>query len=222
MKKALPCIVGFLLSLLLFPGCAVEPSESVDQDRIYTAYELFYDKNEDKTYAKATFRFGNIAGTLLQLGGTSEVKFNNEALSYQSLGYYEKVYPGLVSGGTFTFKDTKGTVYTNVVQDMKPIAFPTESLSVPKSASYTLTWVGDKLAAGENVGVLIGAELFLQINSNTASINLSSNQLTKLTAGPYTAIMDRYLISDPSQKPSAGGLLTRKYRAANKSVQITN
>ncbi|MCU0354122.1 MAG: hypothetical protein MUD08_10360 [Cytophagales bacterium] len=222
MRKTLFFTAFLLQTVFLFTSCVVEPSESVDQDRIFTAYELFYDKNENKTYAKATFRFGNVAGTLLQLGGTSEVKFNNDVLDYQSLGFYEKVYPGLVTSGTFTFKDAKGTVYTNVAPAMRAIDFPNTNLSVPRNASFTLNFAGDPLAAGENVGVLIGTELFLQINANTSSVNLSSNQLAKLNPGPYTAVMDRYRIADISQKASAGGVMTVKYRTGNKSIQITN
>ena len=221
MKKTM-LFATVLLQFFLFAGCVVEPSESVDQDRIFTNYELFYDKNENKTYAKVTFRFGNALGTLLQLGGTSEVKFNNDRLDYQSLGFYEKVYPGLVTAGTFAFKDAKGTVYTNATPTMRAVDFPNTNLSVPRNASFTLNFTGEPLAAGENVGVLIGTELFLQINANTNSVNLSSNQLAKLNPGPYAAVMDRYRISDISQKPSAGGAVTVKYRTGNKNIQITN
>ena len=222
MKKILLISIPLFCAIYLFSSCTVEPSESVDQDRIYTAYDLIYDKNENKTYAKASFRFGNVIGTLLKLNSTSEIKFNNDVLEYRSAGYYEKEYTGLVAGGTFTFKDAKGTIYTNVVPALKSIDFPAEAISISRGNSYTLNWVGDNLTSGENVSVSIGTEVFLQTKANTNSINLSSDQLTKLMAGPSVARMERSSVSEPTQKPSAGGMITHKYRAGNKSIQITN
>ena len=211
------------LATLVLGGCVSEPSDSVDQDRIYTIYEVFYDKNVNKTYAKATFKLGNALGTLLQLSGPSEVRFNNDVLSFQAAGsFYEKVYDGFLAGGTFTFKNTKGTSYTNSVADIKPIEFPAGELNISKASTYDLAWTGDKLTGKENVGVLIGAQVFLQINPNTASIPLSSGQLQQINPGAYVAGMERYFTNDLTQPTGAGGSITGKYRATGKSVQIVN
>ena len=113
------------LTMLLASGCFREPSDSVNQDKIYTDYELFYNANEDKTYARATFKFSNLTGTKLELSDPSEVTFEGDLRSFKpALAYYEKTLPGLVSSGTFEWKD---------------IAFPAGLDTLMRGASFTLT-----------------------------------------------------------------------------------
>ena len=51
-------LLAFLLGItLMATACQTENSADVNQDRIYTQYELFYNANEDITYARAWFRF---------------------------------------------------------------------------------------------------------------------------------------------------------------------
>jgi hypothetical protein len=212
--------------LLSLTGCPSELSESVDQSKIWTAYEVLYNKNENKTYALASFRFGNGFGTVLQLSSPSEVRFNGDLLAYNNLtGLYERTYAGLIAGGTFVFKDTKGTTYTNTLASPTAIAFADAPNPIPmqRGMDYPLTWVGTALSANEDVAILLGTKLFYQINTGATSITLGGAVLNDLTAGAYIAYMDRYSISlTPAQTPSAGGITTVKYRTANKNVQLSN
>ncbi|TAE62084.1 MAG: hypothetical protein EAZ89_00055 [Bacteroidetes bacterium] len=226
-KSVFHCLVLPLVVALtvLFSACA-EESSTVDQTRIYTIYEVFHDANEGKTYARATFRFGNALGTLLRLSTGASVTFNGDAMAYQPAGYYEKAYEGVLTGGTFVYDDLDGNTYTNSVSGIKPIAFPADSISLSKSADYELTWVGDPLGPNgpstENVGLLVSAKLFLELDANATSVKVNSSQLASLTNGPAIAVMDRYFIRELAEKTDAGGSITGKYRALNKAVQITD
>jgi hypothetical protein len=216
---------ALLLLGLGFQGCA-EDSSTVDQTRIYTIYEVFYDGNEDKTYARATFRFGNALGTLLRLSAGASVSFDGDAMSYQPAGYYEKAYDGAKTGGTFVYEDLDGNTYTNSVAGIKPIAFPGDPISLSKSSDYALAWVGDPLgpngASVENVGLLVGPKLFLELDLGATAISVNGSQLASLNNGPAIAVMDRYFIRELAERTDAGGSITGKYRALNKSVEVTN
>jgi len=72
----------FLLVLVIVSSCAKEIASDVNQDTIYTDYEVFYNQNTDKTWVVAKFRFGGPTGTLLELDSTSYVTFNGDTLAY--------------------------------------------------------------------------------------------------------------------------------------------
>jgi len=69
MKKLVIILVG----VFCLTGCLSEESINVEQDRIWTYYELLYDANQDITYAIAQFKFGNGLGTFLKLSELSQV-----------------------------------------------------------------------------------------------------------------------------------------------------
>lgn len=71
--------------MLLAASCKRESSGDVNQKRIFTQYELFYNENEDITYARAWFRFGHETGTLLELSSPSIVTFEGDKLSFNGV-----------------------------------------------------------------------------------------------------------------------------------------
>lgn len=213
-------VAGFIS---LFTACKSEPSSDVNQDKIYTEYTLYYDGNADKTYARASFKFSNIAGTLLQLDNPSEVTFNGDVLTFNStLAYYEKEYSGLISSGTFVWTDLNGTSYTNSIT-MKPIAFPAVIDSINKDSSYELPWVGDSLSTDESVTLTmvdasLSPQVFYQNDINSQSIILAANQLALLLDGSATLNYDRYYKPALAQQNTAGGLITGRYRPPQKTA----
>jgi hypothetical protein len=222
MKKK--CFIILFAIVGLIVSCERENSEDVNQDRIFTEYELYYNANEDKTYATARFRFGNALGTLLELTSPSEVRFNGDLLSFKSgLVYYEKQYAGFVSNGTFSWKDTDGVEFTNVVS-INTIDYPSTLDTIPRTAAFELFWVGDSLSAGETViltanGIIVGdLQIFTQNNINSKSVILPLNQLQALGQGMGTLWFDRIFNQDLQQKTSTGGVLKGKYRPINKQV----
>jgi len=219
-------ISSSLFLVLLISSCAREESIDVNQDKIHTAYELFYNANEDKTYARATFKFSNALGTNLQLTSPSEVRFNGDILTFKTaLAYYEKEYAGKIDSGTFKWKDTNGAEFENTIT-FKDINYPANLDTIARNAAYELFWVGDSLGANEKViltvnGVLEGdAQIFTQDNVNATSIILGLNQLQILGQGQGTLWMDRLYEPTLVQKTSAGGTITGHYRPINKSVYL--
>jgi len=214
----------FLFSLYWVSNtsCNRENSIDVNQDKIYTTYILIYDANEDKTYARAVFQFSNAVGTQLQLTAPSEIYFNNDILTFKNaLAYYEKEYAGKISSGTFKWKNTNGTEYTNSVS-ITPIGFPANLDTIHRNAAYEMFWVGDSLSANHSVSLTVNgvlendAQYFTQNNVNSKSIILSLNQLQALGQGAGTLWMQRVYNPALVQKTSAGGAIYGKYTAVTK------
>lgn len=216
-----------LFGIFMLASCAKENSNDVNQDRIYAEYELYYDKNADKTYASAIFRFGNATGTQLELTAPSEVKFNNDVIPFDPVfSYYRKEYAGLITTGTFTFTDTEGNSYTNTINPYKTIAFPAID-TIHSNNSYTVTWVGDSLLANERVDLWIdgtmqnNSELFIQYTQGAKDVVLSASRLQNLGIGNATCVMDRIWETTATGVTSAGGKVRAKYRALNETAYVT-
>lgn len=217
-------ILSFMAGMYLMYSCQSEVSDDVNQDRIYCEYELSYNANQDKTYAKAIFKFGNALGTLLQLSAPSEVRFNGDLLTFNNvLAYYEKSYAGFINTGTFSWKDTQGNEYNNIV-NITTIDYPAGLDTIPRTSAFELFWVGDSLSANQSVvlqanGQLEGDyQIFTQTNLNSTSIIMNLNQLQQLGHGSGTLWMDRIFSSNLQQQTSAGGIIRGIYRPVNKQV----
>ena len=215
------------LSLTCWTSCTKESASSVNQDRIYTEYELFYDKNTDKTTAIARFKFGGATGTLLELDSTSYVEFNGDRLPYNAiLGAHAKEYAGLKTDGTFSYRNLDEETFDNAVPTMARVAFPAIT-TLPRSAAFTLSWVGGALTAGQEVGVFINginqadAQLFYQNALGATNIVLGTNQLGKLGIGEANCVMDLSTKKDVAKGTTVGGVIVSKYRAQNLKVQVT-
>ncbi len=216
-------ILSLLVVAVLLSSCEREPSASVDQDKIFTDYELFYNANLDKTYARATFRFSNLLGTQLELSDPSEVTFNGDVLTFRSaLAYYEKEMAGFVESGTFRWSDIDGLVFTNAIQ-INTIAYPSMLDTIQRNASYEIIWEGAELVPKEIVTVTVNgenegdAQIFLAADIGMEGIILSKSKLEKVGQGPGTIWMDRSYIPDLQEATSAGGRRIGRYRPVNKN-----
>lgn len=228
MKNWKNLLIAFATGMIVFTSCQTEDSASVDQNRIYTNYELLYDKNTDKTYARAQFHFGNLLGTTLQLSDPAEVQFNGDVLAYKpGLAYYEKEYAGKVSTGTFTYKDANGVEYKNTVSNLPTIDFPANFNSVTRNQANTFDWTGTALSAGEEVYLFIGNTTTLNVQTfytnkvGAANLVLSAEKLNNLAPGVAAeADLYRDRIDSLSQKTSAGGFIKVNYRAQKKALTV--
>jgi hypothetical protein len=217
-----------IIIMAIISSCEKEDSASVSQDKIYAEYELFYNKNEDKTYASAVFKFSNISGTQLQLSSPSEVKFNTDVIPFDgTLAYYRKEYAGLISSGTFTFKDKDGLIYTNLVRVAKVITNITIDTINRSNGAYTYTWVGDTVKTNEAVGLVIGNnanpfnfQFFRQAAINSTNFILPLTQLNQLPIGMSYSQLDRVIETNAPSVTSAGGLIRGKYRSLDKNLYI--
>lgn len=224
-SSAFLCI-GVIFSLL-FIGCDKESASDVNQDKIRTEYELFYNKNTDVTTAIARFRFGGATGTLLELDGEDKVTFNNEELPYSVWwGAHVKEFAGLVSGGTFAYTNLNNQTFTNSVPAFETIAFEDDFTTIQKGQANTITWVGTPLAANQYVGIFIGTwtwgqdALALQDGDGATNLVIGLNQINQLAVGSATCIMDRSTDLPVSQGTSEGGRIRGKYRGLNKQIQV--
>ncbi len=230
MKKLIHLLLltGIVTTLFTFSSCKKESSDTVAQDKIWTSYTLYYDKNKDKTFARATFKFSNILGTNLELKSPAVVKFNGDVLTFQPLlAYYEKEYAGFISSGSFNYTDLDGHSFTNLISGIKPIAFPSIG-TIHTANSYTLTWTGDPIGANEKVTLWLdginqnNSELFYQNNINSQNIICAANQLQQLGNGPGTGWMERIISPAVQSVTSAGGEIKGVYKALDLSTQIAN
>lgn len=227
-------ILMFVLIGLSVIGCGrSEDSSDVNQARIYTDYELFYNANEDVTHAVARFRFGNPFGTILELSPSSGagVTFNGDQLSYSSLwGAHHREYAGNVASGTFRYTDTDGAVYVNDVPGGSPIAFPSgfDGSALNKTMAKALAWDGSALAADDQVGVFIGSwhwgddALSWTDADGATEIVLSVIEMQNLALGTATVYLDRWNAVDVSEGTSEGGRIRYKYRAVNATVTVVD
>ena len=228
MKKLIYLLLG--TGLLLSYSCAKEDSNDVNQDKIWTQYELFYNQNEDKTHAIARFRFGGATGTLLELTDSTgaSVTFNGAVMPYAPLwGAHHLEFAGNVTTGTFVYTNTASTTYTNSIPTgAQTFSFSAGFDTIQKSQAQTLAWVGNALAANESVSVFVGSwtwgedALFYTDADGATQVIMAVNQMSNLAEGQATVYMDRALTGTLSQGTSEGGLIQYKYRPTNATVQV--
>jgi len=222
--------LGFLslLVISMLASCAKENASDVNQDKIYTDYEVFYDQNTDKSWVVAKFRFGGPTGTILELDSTSYVTFNGDTLAYNPLfsGHF-KEYAGRVTAGSFKYENIAGQIFVNNIPAVDIFAFAADFDTLKKTQAQTITWVGTTLGSNEAVGILIGngawgqTALSLQNADGASNIVLGINQMTSLAIGNSTVYMDRQHELDVLEGTPKGGKIRAKYRAIIKVVQIT-
>lgn len=219
----------FAIGLLALIGCNVEDSGDVNQDKIWTHYELFYNSNDDKTVAVARFRFGSNTGTLLRLNENASVSFNGNELQYNAwyLGHTQE-FAGWVDSGTFVYNDLDGLTFTNTVMPYDSVEFPTGFDTIYKSQANTLAWNGTPLAENEHVGLFVGSwtwgddALYVESSDSATSIIMGTSQLSNVPVGPSILYMDRWTDVPVAEGTSEGGQVVGKYRAENRVAQVVN
>ncbi len=231
MKRAILINTLFAISMsfvLAVSSCDVEDSADVNQDRIYTVYEVFYNSNSDVTWVIARFRFGGPTGTLLELNDPAAVTFNGENMPYNVafLGHF-KEFAGRVSGGEFRYTNVDEVTFTNAVPASGTVEFPDGLQSISKSSAFSLEWDGTALEENERVGLFVGSwawgqdAAFIQNNEGADNLVLSRTQLENLPDGQSTFFMDRSTIIPVGQGTSEGGVMRSIYRAENINIEIT-
>ena len=223
-----------LVAALALPACdSAEPSEFVNQSRIYTDFDLHYDANRDVTTARASFRFGGPNGTQLELSSPSRVEFNGQALGrvvqpVTNLTYYERTFTGQVSAGSFRFVDTEGASYDNPVT-LRPIAFAGSVGPIDNDAAYELAWQGSALAADEEVGAVLfrigqntALGVFTQRDAGARSVILDRQQLQNVLPGAVSLSMERKVTRSPAEPTAVGGRVVARYTPVNATAQVVD
>lgn len=215
MKKS---ILYFIGAIFLFESCAKEESNNVNQDSIYTIYELFYNQTTDKTTARATFRFGGPTGTLLDLNDPAISTFAGGELLYNSVtGVHKKELSGFISSGAFVYTDLDNNTYTNTTPTIGTVSYPAVD-TINSSGAYTFTWIGTPLVTGETMTLTIDGtqqsnlEVFSTSLTGATEIVLSAAKLQNLGIGSANCTLQRsYNQATVDQAPPEGGRMALWY-----------
>ena len=229
--KDLNCFSSALLFTILFlvSSCARDVSVNVNQDSIFTEYRLVYEAESDKTYARATFRFGGETGTILELSDPAEVSADSTPLGWKPvLGWYETESAGIDSASSFLYTDLDNNSFENDILMAAEIDFPADLDSISKSAAYTLEWDGVELATNESVIVTINGinegdvKVFIQNAAAATDIVLDKDKLEGIGTGEATIFMERFTVQNLLQGTTEGGAVWSRYITAPVSIQITD
>lgn len=226
--KLLKLILTFAVFAGLY-GCQVEDTGDVNQDKIWTYYEVLYDATDDRTTAFAQFRLDSETGKVLELNQDAAIHFNGQGLLFNSAyeGYVFE-FEGLVDSGTFAYQDLDAFTFENTVTPLDSIDLPAGFDTISTSQNNTLTWNGYPLATNEQVGVFIGNwswgndALFVQSEENATSVTLATDQIANMAAGPTTVYLDRWKDVPVAEGTSKGGKVVGKYRVVKENIQIVN
>ncbi len=227
MKKLIFAALAVLSIPVLMTSCQKEDSSDVNQDKIYTVYELFYNQNSDKTVAIARLRFGTPTGTLLEATSPAEVTFNGDPLPYNVIySGHAKEYAGKITAGTFAYTNTESTTFTNSVPNMDTIAYEAGFDTIIKSQANTFTWVGNPLATNERANLFLGSwtwgedASFFAFTPGATNIVMGVNQLSNLALGTSTCYIDRVNEVAVTEGTSEGGVIRTRYRPTNVQVEV--
>lgn len=229
--KALRYFYSALLfiSALLVASCTEDISVNVHQDSIYAEYRLVYEEAEDISYARATFRFEDASGTVLELSEPAEVTTDGTPLVWKSAaGWYETQSAGIDSAATLIYTDLDNNSFENDLLMASSIGFPSDLDSISKSATYTLEWDGAPLATNESVIVTINGinegdmKVFIQNAAAANEIVLDKDKLEGIETGEATIFMERYTVQNLLQGTTKGGTVWSQYITTPAKVQITD
>lgn len=215
-----------LISMVMF-SCVSEPSADVNQDSIYAEYRLVYSSDDDKTYARANFKFGSGLGTKLELSDPAAVAFEGSKLAWKGLfGYYEKDLAGVTPAGEFEYADLDGNTFLNTVTAAKSIDLPATLDTLKKGSAYTLTWVGDPVGTDETINVTINginegdAKVFSTKDPGATSIILEADKIEDLGIGTGKIIIERWTTQALQQGTSKGGATWARYLSKTMDIEV--
>lgn len=226
MKKFIfPFVIAVLLAIV-FSSCERENSEDVNQDRIYVYYELVYNATQEITYARATFFFGGITGTRLELTEPSQISADGQVLTWKPLlAYYETSFAGLKDTLSFEWTDTDENVFINGVS-IHEIGFPETIEPIIQASANEFYWSGDPLSANETASIYINGPMeedaapVVQAITGTNYVLIPANISSGLTLGTNNAYLRRNYKPDIQEATSAGGEIHGIYQTAVIEVEV--
>lgn len=217
-----------MLSVLFFTACKKEASINIDQNRIYSDYEVTYDQESNRTTVQALFRVDHNSGKKLELTYPARVGFNGETMAWRNLGgIYEATFSGNALHGSFTYFDTDGNRFDNVAAAVNPIDLPYGMNNISKNGNFFLPWTGAALQSDETVEVVIsggsqsGKETFQATVVGSSYISLPQYKLERLEAGTARIQISREKTQALQQSNLSGGRVTSKYESRQIVVNIT-
>lgn len=217
MNRIFLLIIGVTL-IGLTSGCKDDEPEG-ENFNVWVYHRLVYDAENDKTYARTTFRYGGLNGDVADLVPEASITFDGSDLDPVN-SIYEKQYDGLVESGTFVYTDSDGNVYSNTISVPSSIGFPPGLDSLSVNEDYELNWTGGALEPNERVEINLTAENSSGVNQEFTAqgdglfgITLTEEKLDNLGTGTTDMHMQKVFIPVDFEVPPAGGLLESRYQA---------
>lgn len=217
-----------LMSLLFFTACKKEASINIDQNRIYSDYEVTYDQMSNRTTSQVIFRVDHNSGKKIELTYPARVGFNDENLAWRNLGgYYDMTRSGNHLNGHFTYFDVEDNSFENTGALVDPIDLPFGMNNISKNGNFFLPWTGAVLQSGETVKVIIsggsqsGSKTFTATAIGSSFISLEQYKLNQLVAGTANIQIQREKTSALQQSNLSGGRITSTYKGQKITVNIT-
>jgi hypothetical protein len=217
-----------VLSVLFFTACKKESSINIDQNRIYSDYEMTYDQMANQTVVQATFRVDHNSGNKIELTYPSRVGFNDQNMAWRNLGgRYEDTRQGNLLNGRFTYFDVDQNSFSNTGPVVNPIDLPFGINNISKNGNFFLPWTGAVLQSGETVTVTIrggdqnGTETFTANAIGSSYISLDQFRLNRLEVGTARIQIQREKTTSLQQSNLSGGRITSTYKGREVLVNIT-
>lgn len=209
-------------------ACKKEITSNIDQDKIFTHYQLAYDGNVDQTLATATFRFSNLDGTRLMLSDPSTVTIDGSSMDWNNEeGYYEKTFTGLKPTAIFDWTDLDGNVFVDTVE-IRAIDFPDPLPTLSHDSAIALfSWAGSApLEMNERVRLEIDGvgetdtRVFTTDTLGDMDITIDSLKLSQVDSGAVSLLLKKFYSVEPFDGTSAGGLLVGTYRPVDQPTVL--
>ncbi|MFT5778168.1 MAG: hypothetical protein ACI837_001124 [Crocinitomicaceae bacterium] len=216
-----------LVSVLFFTACKKESSVNVDQNRIYSTYNVEYDQNSNRTTVKATYRVDHNSGQKIELTYPSRVDFDGEQMAYRKMGgYYDLSRNGNALNREIIYHDIDGKVFSNSGSVISSIDVPVGLNGISRSGNFFLPWVGAPLASGETITVTISGGS--QTSSKTFTANsvgqnyiiLDQFKLNDLIAGTAKIQIKREITGSLIQSNLSGGRISSTYNGRKITINI--
>lgn len=208
---------------IIAAGCKMDETLDVNQRKIYSEYELFYNKAEDRTYIRAQFRHKKSTGNVLRLTSPSLVRFDDFYLEYNSLiQSYEKIIDGYIESGTFVWEDLEGKRYYNFIK-LAPIEI-LDFDELDTKEEQKIYWSAAPLQYNETIMLFVipgshGSARYLTEESPGSDFITVPVTVSSLFSGQTVRVaVQRTFSSVPEQRTEAGGKISSRYRNEDREV----
>lgn len=222
-----------LTALLLLSACDpdAQPSDSVEQDRIFVLYELEQEADKQETKAKATFRFGGDGGTPLFLNKKSEVtadggKMKKETMALVNTTYYLSEIDGLPESVPFSYTNNDGKTFENTVRTAR-----VTEVNVPgshdKRDDLEIRWRGAQTDGEQTIVVTLtdsrgkSSTFTERLDGPQSVVTIRRSRLKKFYPGTMEVKLKREVRSEPQEATNMGGRLKASYTAREVSFNLT-
>jgi len=222
------CVI-LLVTALALAGCKKEVSKNIDQDKIFTQYELFYNQTENITYAMATFKFSSSNGTKLMLSDPSTIMVDGAEMDWDNdNGFYQNEFIGFKPTATFNWVDLDGNSFTNTI-DIRDIALPStiDNLHFADSVTYFM-WNGSALDSSESVTLTIDGvgntdtRNFIVDTVGATVITLDSVRLSQIDSGLVQLFLNLRYAPALTEQTTRGGSITGRYQTVTAETLLTD